>query len=277
MASPSPATDPWAQLFELRVKAQDDDAYRALFNAGLRDFHEAGWTYRQLGKANGISHETVRLAILDIPADVTSSGIEAPARPKSLSVIPLRELDPKITADLKARLSAAVEADPKERTASGIKTAVANYFAALHAAEAAGWDAYSLAHGIGSHPKAIFKFIAQHERYGEGEAPPVPDAPHRAESTLWRASRPTLPPVKVPDDDVQKLHLLEQDGAGETSSTPDASIYQAMLGVWYLLGASRGELERATGQQWETIRKRLVRAGYMSGKPRPSTRTKPKP
>jgi hypothetical protein len=275
MASPSPATDPWAQLSELRVKAQDDDAYRVIFNAGLRDFHEAGWTYRQLGKANGISHETVRLAILDIPEEVTSSGIEAPPRPKSLSVIPLRELDPKITADLKARLSAAVEADPGQRTASGIKSAVADYFAALHNAEAAGWDAYSLAHALGSHPKAIFKFIAQHERYGEGKAPPLPDAPHRAEPTLYRASRPALPPVKIPDDDVQKLHLLEQEAAGETGTSQD-TVYQALLGVWYLLGANREELERATGQQWETIRKRLVRAGYMSGKPRPSTRAKPK-
>lgn len=273
--APSPAADPWAQLSELREKARKDESFRPLYGAGLRDFYEGGWSYRQLGKAIGLSHETVRLAIIDVPDDILTSGIEVPPSPKSLSAIPLHNLDPQLAADLKASLAAAVEADAGQRTASGLKTGVADYFAALHAAQAAGWDAYSLAHGIGSHPKAIFKFITQHERYGEGEAPPVPDAPHQAESTLWRASRPTLPPVKIPDEDVQTLHRLEQEASGEAMSA-DANTYQALLGVWYLLGASREEMERATGQQWETIRKRLVRAGYMSGKPRASTRAKPK-
>lgn len=276
MVSLSPAADPWEQLAELQSKAQNDEAFRPIYAAGLRDFHRAGWTYRQLGKANGVSHEYVRLAILGAPEEVVTSGIEVPPRPKSLSAIPLRDLDPAIAADLRARLSHAVEADPEQRTASGIKTAVADYFAALNNAEAAGWDAYSLAHALGSHPKAIFKFVNQHQRSGEGQAPPFPDAPHRNEPTLHRATRPALPPVKVPDDDVQKFHLLEQAAVTEAATSQDANVYQALLGVWYLLGASRDELERATGQQWETIRKRLVRAGYMSGKPRSSTRAKPK-
>lgn len=273
MVSPSPAPDPWAQLSELQAKAQDDDTFRAIFNAGLRDFHEAGWTYRQLGKANGVSHEYVRLAILDIPNDITSSGVTAPPRPKSLSVIPLRDLDPQVANMLKTRLAAAVEAGPAERTESGIKTAVADYFAALHCVVGAGWDAYSIAHTIGSHPKAVFKFVAHQERYGEGNGPAVPDAPHRDEPTLWRASRPSLPLVIVPDADVQKMHEMEQDAFGENPAVTAAKLYESLLGVWYLLGANREELERATGQQWETIRKRLVRAGYMSGKPRSS----PKP
>lgn len=274
----SPAADPWAQLSELRAKAHGDPSFRGLYGAGLRDFYEAGWSYRQLGKAIGLSHETVRLAILEVPDDIISSGIEVPSGPKSLSVIPLQELDREIATDLKSRLIAAIEASTEQRTPSGIKTAVADYFAALHQAEAAGWDAYSLAHALGSHPKAIYKFVAQHERSGEGQAPPpFPHPPHQVEPTLSRASRPSLPPVKVPKEDVQKLHLLEQEGAGETVGSPEGNLYQALLGAWYLLGATRDELERATGQQWETIRKRLVRAGYMSGKPRSSTKTKPKP
>lgn len=268
MVTPHPAADPWAQLSELRTKAQEDDAARVSFGAGLRDFHEAGWTYRQLGKANGVSHEFVRLAILDVPADIPPSGIDVPQRPRRLDVIPILELDPRITKDLKARLAAAVEADPAERTPSGIKSAVADYFAALHRAAQAGWDAYSLAHALGSHPKAVFKFIAHQERYGEGNAPATPAAPHREEQALWRASRPSLPLVEVPGNDMQELHTLEPESFSEAPETAATNRYLALLGAWYLLGANREELERATGQQWETIRKRLVRAGFMSGKPR---------
>jgi hypothetical protein len=275
MVHPSPLADPWVQLSELREKAREGDAARAVFNAGLRDFHEAGWTFRQLGKANGVSHEFVRLAILDAP-EGTTSGIAAPPRPKSLSVIPLRDMDEQIVSDLKGRLAGAVEADPEPRTASGIKAAVADYFAALHQAAQAGWDAHSMAHAIGSHPKAIFKFVSHHERYCEGDAPAIPEAPHREEPTLWRARRPNVPLVLVPDEDVTELHALEQGAFGDTPTPAATKRYLALLGAWYLLGANRDELERASGQRWETIRKRLVRGGYMSGQPR-STKSRPTP
>ncbi|MBG0738875.1 hypothetical protein IV500_05495 [Paeniglutamicibacter antarcticus] len=270
MINPHMATDPWAQLSELRIKAHDDSASRILFGAALRDFHEAGWTYRQLGKANGVSHEYIRLAILDLPDDVpVPSGIAVPPRPKRLDVIPLRELDPDIRKTLKNCLAAAVEADPAERTPSGISTAVADYFAALHSASHAGWDAYSLAHALGSHPKAVFKFVAQQDRYGEGHAPAFPVAPHRDEQTLWRASRPTLPLVQVPDEDVAELQRLEEHAwTDDTVHAAETTRYLALLGAWYLLGANRNELEQATGHNWETIRKRLVRGGYMSGQHR---------
>ncbi|MET4143728.1 hypothetical protein [Arthrobacter sp. UYCo732] len=272
MVLPSPAADPWVQLADLQAKAQGDEAFRAIYSAALRDFHEAGWTYRQLGKACGVSHEYVRLAILDIPEDVTSSGLTAPPRPKSLSAIPLRDLDAQVAAMLKTRLSEAVQADPAERTGSGVKPAVANYFAALQRAVGAGWDAHSIAHSLGSHPKAVFKFVAQQERYGEGTSPRLPDAPHRDAPTLWRASRPSLPLVVVPDSDVRQMHDLEKSAYGDAPAATALRLYESLLGAWYLLGANREELERATGQQWETIRKRLVRAGYMSGKPRSSAK-----
>lgn len=270
MVIPHTAADPWAQLAELWINAHDDSASRILFGAALRDFHEAGWTYRQLGMANGVSHEYIRLAILDLPKDApASAGIEVPVRPRRLDVIPLRELDPEITHTLKARLTKAVEADPAERTPSGVKTAVADYFAALHRASAAGWDAYSLAHAVGSHPKAIFKFIGQQDRYGEGQAPDFPDAPHRDEQSLWRASRPSLPLVRVPAEDARELQRLEEEAFTDAAThAAQTNRYLTMLGAWYLLGANRDELQRATGQNWETIRKRLVRGGFMAGKPR---------
>ncbi|GAA4035628.1 hypothetical protein GCM10023063_20240 [Arthrobacter methylotrophus] len=264
------AADPWAQLAELHNKASEDGAGRILFGAALRDFHEAGWTYRQLGTANGVSHEYIRLAILGLPDDAPrSAGIDVPARPRRLDAIPIREVDPEVTHVLKDRLAAAVEADPSARTPSGVKPAVADYFAALHGASQAGWDAYSLARALGSHPKAIFKFIAQHDRYGEGQAPSLPTALHRYEQTLWRASRPSLPLVQVPAEDVQELQRLEVEAfADAATSTGPINRYLTMLGAWYLLGANRDELQRATGQNWETVRKRLVRGGFMAGQPR---------
>ena len=165
---------------------------------------------------------------------------------------------------------AAVEADPADRTPSGVEPAVADYFAALHRAAEAGWDAYSLAHALGSHPKAVFKFITQQVRNNEGHAPVLPPAPHRDEQTLWRASRPSLPLVVVPAEDAQELQALEADSFADTvAHAAETNRYLCLLGAWYLLGANRNELERATGQNWETVRKRLVRGGYMSGQPRP--------
>lgn len=269
MVLPHAAADPWAQLADLRIKAHEGDTGRILFGAALRDFHEAGWTYRQLGMANDVSHEFIRLAILDLPDDAPpSAGIDVPPRPRRLDAIPLRELDPAITRTLKALLAEAVEADPAERTESGIKPAVADYCAALHRATRAGWDAYSVAHAIGSHPKAVFKFIAQHDRYGEGQAPDFPAAPHRDEKTLWRASRPSLPMVQVPDEDAHELRHLEEEAFTDASHPAQTNRYLAILGAWYLLGANRDELQNATGQNWETIRKRLVRGGFMAGQPR---------
>lgn len=268
MARLKPAADPWAQLAELAAAAPDYEPGRAVFGAALRDFHAAGWTYRQLGEATGVSHEFVRLAIAGLPPEA-SSGIKPPRRPKSLSVIPVHELDPRI-ADGLLRALAATEQDTGDRTASGLKPAVADYFAALHAATEAGWDAYSIAAGIGSHPKAVFKFIAFHERYGDGTSPALPAAPHRDEPILYRARRPSLPLVTIPDSAVQELHRLDPEAFSATAGA--ASRYQALLGEWYLRGANRQELERGAGQQWETVRKRLVSAGYMGGKPRAAQR-----
>jgi hypothetical protein len=276
MVTSHAAADPWEHLAELWIKAGEDAAGRILFGVALRDFHEAGWTYRQLGMANGVSHEFVRLAILDLPEDApASAGIEVPDRPRRLDVIPVRDLDPTITAELKQRLTSAVEADPADRTASGVKPAVADYFAGLHRAAQAGWDAYSIAHAIGSHPKAVFKFIAHQDRYGEGNAPAAPAAPLQDEQTLWRASRPSLPLVQVPAEDARELQDLESDAFADPGAhATNTNRYFSLLGAWYLLGANRDELERATGQSWETVRKRLVRAGYMSSQPRVHRRRK---
>lgn len=270
MVLPQTAADPWAQLAELKAKAHESAAGRLLFGAALREFHEAGWTYRQLGMANDVSHEYIRLAILDLPEDApATAGIDVPARPRRLDIIPIRDLDPDVTAELKARLTAAVEAAPAARTPSGVKPAVADYFAALHRAAGAGWDAYSLAHALGSHPKAIFKFIAQQDRYGEGQTPDFPAVPHRDEQALWRASRPSLPLVQVPAGDATELQRLEADAFADAAThAAQTNRYLTLLGAWYLLGANRDELERATGQNWETVRKRLVRGGFMAGQPR---------
>jgi hypothetical protein len=38
-----------------------------------------------------------------------------------------------------------------------------------------------------------------------------------------------------------------------------------LLVRWYLYGATREALAAAVGQNWETVRKRLVRLGCMTG------------
>lgn len=272
MVNPSPAADPWMQLSGLRTAAQKQADARTAFAVALRDFHAAGWTYRQLGHSAGISHEAVRLAILGLPADSPASGIEIPERPRSLHTIPLQEMDPGVTNELKSSLAAAIEAEPTARTGSGIKPAVADYFAALHRAADAGWDVHSLAIALNSHPKAVFKFIAHQERYGEGSAPALAPAPPSDEPTLWRARRPSVPLVRIPDAVSRELQRLEPGAFGDSAEPCTTEQYLALLGEWYLRGANRQELECATEHQWETVRKRLVRAGFMAGKPRTTRR-----
>lgn len=275
LATPPTTGDPWAQLRELRAGAQRDETARIQYGAALRDFRAAGWTYREIGKAIGVSHESVRLALLALPGDVPGQKIDVPRRTKSLRVRPIPEMDPVVAGRLQDALAAAVAADPDLRTPSGVRAAVADYFAALHRAAEVGWSAHSIATALGSQPKSIYKFIALQERYGDGNAAALPPAPERDEPLPARARPPALPPVQIPDAAVQELHRLDSVAfSGSPAVNPALASYQRLLGEWYLRGASRQELERATGQQWETIRKRLVSAGYMAGKPqRPAPQT----
>lgn len=124
----------------------------------------------ELGDALGLSHDSVRKrAKRAAEAGISAPGVSVPARAQTLYVIPTRELHADIAADLTARLAAAMEGS-EERTSTGIKPAGAHYSRALHAAREAGWDEYSIAEGLGGHPKAVFKFIGQHARQG-GDVP----------------------------------------------------------------------------------------------------------
>lgn len=257
--------DPWDQLAALREAARDGGDAKTTFAAAMRDFHAAGWGYRMIGRAAGVSHEHARHAIRDLAPGTPPSGIAVPVRQRNPEVIPVRDMDSDIAADLRARLDAAVTADPGNRTGTGLRRGVADYFAALNRALDAGWDAYSIAAALGSHPAAVYKFARHHSRHPDGSAAALPPAPHRDEPAPYRGRRPALSEIRIPDDDVTALQALEARGYGASASTEAQEAHLALLGRWYLHGAARKELERATGQHWETVRKRLVRAGFMAG------------
>jgi hypothetical protein len=256
------------ELKELHRTSRQDGGSDA-FDAALHAFNLEGWSFRQLGDALGLSHESVRQRAkraAEVGAPV--SEVSIPSRVQALDIIPAQTLHTDISTDLNARLEAALM-DQEERLSTGLKPAVADFFHAMHAAREAGWDEYSIAAGIGSHPKAIFKFIAQHERHGDRDAPgpSYPAAPAQDLPLVYRSRRPEVPPVTVPEEDIAELRLLE-DLANVEKNASAAAMHREVLGGWYLRGGNRAALEEAAGVGWETVRKRLARAGYMTGRPR---------
>lgn len=238
-------------LAALRAAAGNSADAAAMFHDALKAFKDAGWTWREIGAAAGISHEGARkMAAL---ADGTRSdlGFDVPVRAKALDVIPSAGLHPRIAEDLSARLAAALGPDAGERTADGLTPAVADFFAGLQAARAAGWDNYAIGPAIGLHPRAVSRFAARHADTGR-PSPSYPSPPVTLEPVLHRARRPSVPAVTIPESEAEIIR--REDGVA--------------LGRWYLLGASREELSSAAGADWETVRKRLVRLGFMAGRTR---------
>lgn len=74
---------------------------------------------------------------------------------------------------------------------------------------------------------------------------------------------PVQPPVLISEEDRTRLGELCQDASVSKSDGQASAEYTRILTRWYLLGASHEELEAATGQQWTTVRRRLLRWGVM--------------
>lgn len=226
-------------------------AAAAEFENALRAFKAAGWTWRQIGQAVGLSHETVRLrAARPKVKGAPAPRFVVPDRAKPLDIIPAPELPEVIREDLAARLAAATGPDTGERTPAGLRVDVADFFAGLQAARDAGWDNYAIGPAIGLHPRAVSRFAARHPDTGR-PAPDYPAAPAADTGVLSRARRPRIKAAVIPAAAVARLRASDDDGGA--------------LGRWYLRGASREALAAAVGQDWETVRKRLVRRGYMTG------------
>lgn len=234
-------------LIALQDAAAGSPDARALFQSALAAFKSAGWSWRQIGDAAGISHENARklAAAADTDRDL---GFDVPARKRPLNVIPDLALPPGITEDLTARLQAAIGEPSGARTESGLTLEVAAFFAGLQSARDAGWDNYAIGPAIGLHPRAVSRFAARHPDAFEDRTQ-YPQAPEVRDDVLHRARRPAVPAVKIPAGDAAAIR--EDTGTA--------------LGKWYLLGATREQLSAAADADWETVRKRLVRKGFMAG------------
>lgn len=248
-------------LLELARDTSSDG--KAFFGAALREHHESGWSYRQLGTALGRSHESVRRLIA--AAEGTVSPIappwESPAKP---TVLEANALPDEIAKDLSARLLAALKPSLGDKKAP-LSPAVAALYAGLAGAVDAGWDPYEIGIAIGMHPRAVARFA-----YAYAKQPlPVAKIPryhHKAPVrgvAAWNARHPTHPPVTVAPEDREHLANLRDDASTSRTEGQAAREYTRILAAWYLLGASREELEQATGQQWDTLRRRLMRWGVM--------------
>lgn len=222
------------------------------YENALRAFKAAGWTWRQIGDAVGLSHEAVRnqAARPEVPGTRPLPRFKIPERSKPLEIIPVPALPAAVRNDLTARLAAATGPDTGERTPSGLRPEVADFFTGLQAARDAGWDNYAIGPAIGLHPRAVSRFAARHPDTGRRQ-PRYKAAPAGTVDVLARARRPRVPDVIIPEADAALLRAPEDDGR--------------LLGRWYLHGASRAALATAVGQDWETVRKRLVRRGFMAG------------
>lgn len=265
------------KLVGLYGKAQGSDDDRAKFAAAVRIAHEKGWPFRTLGPALGMSYEMARVySTKDTDAKITESdlGFEIPERKKAISVLPLKEVPESIVSDLKSLLRAAIKGSLQSRQDADVKPEVAAFFAALAGANDAGWDRHSVGKAIGVHPHAVGRFIQHHEKFGaENPKPKYPKAPEENLVTAWNAKYPTTPPVKIPAPVSKKMKTLQEDARdnrgnedahGDNPALNAAREYTALLGEWYLRGAARAELERASGQGWEALRMRLSRWGYMT-------------
>lgn len=236
---------------------------KAAFGAALREHHESNWSYRQLGAALGRSHESVRRLIA--AAEGTLSPITAPWDPPSKpTVLEANALPDEIAKDLSARLLAALKPSLGDKQGP-LSPAVAALYAGLAGAVAAGWDPYEIGIAIGMHPRAVARFAYAYAKQPLSAAK-IPiyhhKAPDRGEAA-WNARHPAHPAVTVTPEDAEHLMKLRDSASSSRREDPSASEYTRILASWYLLGASREELERATGQQWDTLRRRLMRWGVM--------------
>lgn len=244
--------DAAARLSALHAASAESEKAAGAYENALRAFNTAGWSWRQLGDALDLTHEAIRKraarpAVKGAPAPRFKIP---PRRPRPLAVIPAPALPAKIAKDLASRLEAASGPDTGERVA-GLRPEVADFFAGLQAARDAGWDNYTIGPAIGLHPRAVSRFAARHADTGR-KHPNYPAAPEDTAPVLHRAKRPAVPAVLIPAADAAAMRSDDEDGV--------------LLGRWYLLGASRDELSAAVGQDWETVRKRLVRLGCMTGR-----------
>lgn len=255
-ALPDESRDALAKL------AQDSTSEdRSVLGAALREYHESGWSYRQLGAALECSHENIRrlIAAADGVLSPITAPWESPAKP---TVLEAQKLPEAIAKDLNHRFLSALKPVLGEKEGP-LAPDVAALYAGLAGAVAAGWDAHEIGTAIGIHPRAVGRFATA---YAKQPVPaPVPDyekAPGRGEAA-WNARHPAVPPVTVSSEDRTRLMELRDSASASRATDPFASEYTRILTSWYLLGASREELEAATGQQWTTLRRRLLRWGVM--------------
>lgn len=243
------------RLAELQAAAGISEKDSGRYENALRAFNAAGWSWRQLGDALDVTHEAVRKrAARPTVKGAKTAGFRIPKpQPKrrALDVIPTPALPVKIARDLKARLEATAGPDNGERTDNGLRPDVADFFAGLQAAREAGWDNYTIGPAIGLHPRAVSRFAARHDDIARPR-PTYPAAKEDPREVLHRAKRPPVPEVEIPAADAALMRDNDEDGV--------------LLGRWYLRGASRETLAAAVGQDWETVRKRLVRRGLMTGR-----------
>lgn len=245
--------DAAGRLAELQAAAGTDEKAAGRYENALRAFNAAGWSWRQLGDALDVTHEAVRKRAAREPvkgAKTAGFRIPRPQPKRALDVIPTPALPAKVAKDLKARLEATDGPDTGERTEAGLRPDVADFFAGLQAAREAGWDNYTIGPAIGLHPRAVSRFAARHEDIARPR-PAYPAAKEDPREVLHRAKRPAVPAVEIPAADAALMREDDEDGV--------------LLGRWYLRGASREALAAAVGQDWETVRKRLVRRGLMTG------------
>lgn len=281
------------KLASLYKKAQGGEADRIKFSATINAFCDKGWTYRTLGAAMGVSHELVRLYAKKSEADGVKfedldMGFEIPERLRPIKTLPIKDLPKEIAADLNERLENAINSPAETREGGSVKPAVAEFFAALAAAENAGWDNHSTGKAIGVHPLAVGKFVLHHNKFGtDVKEPKYAKAPVDKTPRAWNARHEPAPPMEIPANEAQtakELQIIAKLNRGvdheseEVSALEAAKEYSKLLGAWYLRGASRDALEEATGQHWNALRKRLSRWGYLTNPPPGTvTRRNPKP
>jgi hypothetical protein len=145
-----------------------------------------------------------------------------------------------------ARLHAAIGEPSGARTDSGLTLEVAAFFAGLQSARDAGWDNYAIGPAIGLHPRAVSRFAARHpDTIADSTA--YPPAPEGRDDVLHRARRPAC---RGEDPCRDAAAIREDTGNALGGGTP---------------GATREQLSAAADADWETVRKRLVRKGFMAG------------
>ena len=241
----------------LRLQSDDEAAHR--FHSALKALNDAGWSWPAIGRAIGASHEWARR--LGSRAIGTDPGIDIPER--RTGPAPVLHAPSEVLNELGTLLDEAVTGPDRGRTAHGLRTQVAALHAGLSDALAAGWDPHGIGPALGMHPAAVTRFAAIHARTGGTPSPArLPAAPEAK-----AGPRPRAADISIPDQDVKQLQRLHPGDAQLNANTDReaALAYVRLLAYWYLRGASRAELSRASGQYWEAVRFRLKYWGYMGG------------